>query len=642
MRRVRTLALAAAALSLVACQSGKPLGLPDGCQPLLGGADCFLPYPSDFFRTDDPKMPSGARVAPTGAARLTTSSGAVFDTSLVHPTDGFSTVPSIVVLLGEVKEDGFVRLEQGGDPSLSPASNTLLLEADGHAAVPHFVDVDARATDPARRALTLHPFVALKPRTRYVVVFHGVTAADGAPLAAPEGFRRLRDRQAAGDPALERLAPDFEAHVFPAAVAAGVPRASLQLAWAFTTGSEEWATADLLRVRELTIAWLAANPAAVTVTRVTEDPTPWVAREVRGTVRGPLFLTSADPGAKLFRDGSGAVAQNGTVEFPFRAVIPPAVKAAAGPSPVLQYGHGFFGSLDELDEDDAAPGLAQAATRTLIGTEWWGMCLSDMSVVLSNLTTNPGHVADLTERVHQAMANWLVLSAAVQGLGALPAFQRPGGEPLVVGPGDAFIGISQGHILGGTMTALNPLTSRVVLQVGGAGLTGLMLRARPFAPLLDFLASSVPDALEQQKAIAAMQRQLDRIDPATWAKYSLREPLVGNAPKQVLMQVGLDDSSVPNLGTFLHARLLGLPVLQPTDFSPWGLEAAGPSPTSALSITDFRLGDPGAFYRVATFAPAETPVHDQVRRLGAVKRQLDAFLRTGVVVQTCQGPCDPE
>jgi hypothetical protein len=47
-----------------------PLPVPEGCQPLLGGAHCLLPFPSDFFLVDDAAMPSGKRVVIPSAARL--------------------------------------------------------------------------------------------------------------------------------------------------------------------------------------------------------------------------------------------------------------------------------------------------------------------------------------------------------------------------------------------------------------------------------------------------------------------------------------------------------------------------------------------------------------------------------------------
>jgi hypothetical protein len=58
---MRAPALALAALAL-ACgpKPLPPLSLPDGCQPLLGGADCFMPYPSDFFKNGDKIETRGA------------------------------------------------------------------------------------------------------------------------------------------------------------------------------------------------------------------------------------------------------------------------------------------------------------------------------------------------------------------------------------------------------------------------------------------------------------------------------------------------------------------------------------------------------------------------------------------------------
>ena len=38
-------------LAIAACEASEPqpppLDLPAGCNPLMGGVDCFLPYPSD-------------------------------------------------------------------------------------------------------------------------------------------------------------------------------------------------------------------------------------------------------------------------------------------------------------------------------------------------------------------------------------------------------------------------------------------------------------------------------------------------------------------------------------------------------------------------------------------------------------------
>jgi hypothetical protein len=550
----------------------------------------------------------------------------------------------VTVLGTPVAETGFVRLEDGGTRSLSAAtSNTLILEADTGVAVPHFVDLDPRATDPARQAIVLHPFVCLKAATRYVVLVHGAKAPDGSPAGVPEGFRRLRDRLTRGDPHLEPLQAHFDARIFPVAEAAGVKRADLQLASDFTTGSDAWAQRDLLAVRALTAAWLAANAPEVVVDSVTEAPAdkPDFFRIVKGHVTGPLFLEAPGPFSRLHRDAAGVVAQNGTVDFPFTAVIPAAVRDASGPSGFFLYGHGFFGNIVEL-EADSTVGLAQAAGRTMVGTEWWGMHVSDVAKVGDALTSQPGRALDFVDRVHQAMANFLVLAAAVESMKALPAFRRAGGEPLLSGEAEAFMGISQGHILGGTFCALSPTVKRVVLQVGGAGLTGMMMRATPFSGYFALLELSMSDPLEQQKYLATLQRPLDRIDPATWASHLLAEPLPGNPTKQVLMQAGLMDDAVPNLGTYFHARAVGLKVLSPSPKVPWGLEdVVGPT-SSALALYDFQLGDADAFNRAADFPAMVTPTHEGLRLLGAAKRQVANFLNQGVITNECSGVCDPE
>jgi hypothetical protein len=421
-----------------------------------------------------------------------------------------------------------------------------------------------------------------------------------------------------------------------------VPREALQLAWEFTTGSRAWATRDLLRVRALTLAWLETNAPQVRVTSPLDEAADDAFRIVRGRFTAPRFCTiDAQPGCRLVRDAAGEVTQAGLVEVPFVAVIPKTVEQRAGPSGLFLFGHGFFGNLGEA-EGGAARRIAWVTGRTLLATEWWGMHFTDVGPVGDALTGRLAQTARFVERVHQGMANWLVLTRLADDLGGLPAFQRASGAPLVAGRADAFLGISQGHILGGTMNALNPVTTKVALNVGGAGLTHMMMRAEAFSGLFELLALSVADPLEQRKFVAIIQRPLDRIDPATWAPHLLKEPLAGNAPKRLLMQVGLMDGSVPNLGSYLHARAVGLPLLTPAPATPWGLEARGYPAESGLQVHDFELGDPAAFYRASDFPKTKTPVHDTLRNRAAVLSQLERFFRDGTIVQTCDGACNPE
>jgi hypothetical protein len=293
------------------------------------------------------------------------------------------------------------------DPSVSqrPDGSSVILRADTGELVPHYVDVMDRVPDGAPRPIVLRAIVPLEPRTRYVVALSNVKVEGGTTAAPGEGFRRLRDREK--DQAIDGVAARFESDVFAPLAKAGVRREALQLAWDFTTGSTEQPTRDMLKIRELTLAWLAANQPAVAITsKETKTGT-----TVHGTVTGPSFL---DGPQKLARGGDGLPVQNGNATFEFTAVIPPKVTSGTDPALALAYGHGFFGDRSEV-EGDAARTIAETLGAVTFGIDWWGMSKPDLAGVADKAAGDVTHVADFAERVHQAMANWLVMTAAIRG-----------------------------------------------------------------------------------------------------------------------------------------------------------------------------------------------------------------------------------
>ena len=158
-------------LLLTACEDPAPdlppLDLPPGCNPLLAGADCFLPYPSDIYLVDDASLPSGKRVQHEGASKLMTADGETADLGDWRPIDGFSKNPSIMFTLGvETAVTGLVRLDDVLDESKVPQATTLVIDGATGRAVAHFVDVDPRADDPARAPFLIRPMEPMKARTR--------------------------------------------------------------------------------------------------------------------------------------------------------------------------------------------------------------------------------------------------------------------------------------------------------------------------------------------------------------------------------------------------------------------------------------------------------------------------------------------
>ncbi|MBM4379401.1 MAG: hypothetical protein FJ086_08890 [Deltaproteobacteria bacterium] len=202
-----------------------------------------------------------------------------------------------------------------------------------------------------------------------------------------------------------------------------------------------------------------------------------------------------------------------------------------------------------------------------------------------------------------------------------------------------------GHILGGTLAALAPGLDRVMLHAGGAGFCTMMMRARPFAAFLLLLDNSIRDPSDQQKLIALLQAPFDRVDPATYAPLVLQQKLPGSpTDRRVLLQFGLGDAVVPNLGSLLHAQLLGLPMLTPSP-APAGYhglpEQQGPVSGSAAATFGLGIDLPGV-YAVPNPDRPDNIVHEGTRLRAQVASQMDAFLRRGVVQNFCSGACDPD
>lgn len=647
----RSAAIVAAVLSgLTACPFGpEPLQLEPGCNPLLAGFDCMLPYPSDFHVVADPSLPSGRRVQLSRAAELTDKDGYSADVNDWRPSDGFSRLPPIVAVLGTaVTADGLVGLFGDYGATRGPGSKTIVLDATTLEFVAHFVDLDARASDPQRQAIVLRPMTQLQERHRYLVALQDVRTPDGKVAPVPEGFRRLRDADVGEDPLLKPLLERYQREIFPLLDRAGVKRETLQLAWDFTTGSEQYATEDMLRGRELVLAELALHPPVVEAIEVVENEYAYRWRRVNGTLRGPLLMKSPGSGAELARDADGKVQLNGTVSFPFTAIVPASVRDGSGPAPVMQFGHGVFGSQAEL-ENEVTSQIVERLGVVAFSVDWWGMSASDLGFVIGAVGDDVYNSVAFSDRVVQGMANWLALTAAIQGsLREQPAFQRtttaqpPATVPLYDLQPIRFLGISQGHILGGVYTALNPQIDRAILHAGGAGWTHIMFRSLPFERFLFLMDMSVPDKLDQQKLVASMAAHFDRIDPATYSRFVLRDELpsgpAGNAgQRRILIQTGIADTNVPTFTACLHARQLGIPLLTPSPRTSWGLpDMAAPVDGSAAVIFDMGVDDA---FAAAAQPPPLNDVHNGMRLVPEVLDQMDTFLRTGQVVNPCDGIC---
>ena len=94
---------------------------------------------------------------------------------------------------------------------------------------------------------------------------------------------------------------------------------------------------------------------------------------------------------------------------------------------------------------------------------------------------------------------------------------------------------------------------------------------------------------------------------------------------------------MPNLATEWQARTMGIPVLEPSPYVPYGLTGmAGPmAGGSALVIMDG-----GAPTIPLTNEPApDTGMHSLTRNQPASRRQIKHFFETGEIRNECNGAC---
>ncbi len=618
------------------------------CNPIAAEWDCLMPWPSDWARNPVTLQVRVPEVAQPHMA----DNGKAIDFQQDHPIDGFSLLPTIAVRIpGGISADGLVPFPLATPPtvgleaSLQPASPTLLVDAETSALVPHFAEIDPRPAKIDDRVLLLRPVTRLIPGHRYIVALHGLKHPDGTAIQAPRDqanqpglFEKLRDKAANCN---TPLLAHYEKAVFPPLVKAKIERKSLILAWDFTTQTQASAQGDLIAMRDLALAEMAKLPVAVTVLSVEENPSPHIGLRIEGELTVPLFLDQAGPEGRLVRL-DGKVQLHGTAQVPFTMLVPPSVLLAGKPAPVLQFGHGFFGTRHEIDDPGAVVDKFGAETgRIVVAVDWWGMSKPDVTSITMLLLNDTGHAIGFVDRVSQAMINQLALAEAVHGaLKNLPQVQK-NGQSLLDPTRLTYYGISLGHILGATYVALSPRIERAVLNVGGMGFGLILSRANPFGPFLNLLDIATGDAATSLRVTLLLQTTLDRIDPIVLAPHLLADTLPG-CPKtrRILQQDGRSDTHVPNVASHVQARTLGLPLLTPSSREIFGLTGKpAPIEGSALVEFDFHLPAPDVLP-----VPVEqtSPVHQAVRALKAARAQMDQFLATGVIQQTCDGVCDPE
>lgn len=629
---------------------------PDGCDPIVAAAYCGYPFPSDAFTIADPTSATGRRVrfhrTRMMPLRYADSGASSYyqDPTLFDDFDGFSPGSELLFNLGFVDLTGTASITDVSR-SLDADSPTVVLDAETGERVAHFVEVDPRPIEEDRRMVSIRPVARLRSGHRYIVAVRGIRDTYvGTVIEPTPAFAALRDgRRFDAHPSIGHRRAHYE-EMFAFLAAHGVDRTDLQLVWDFTTSSDEHNTARMVTIVEAGLAELGVGAPSYTITNVTDAPDGNIARRIEGTVRVPMYLTGdGGPSSTMVLDADGMPVRMGDVDVPFLLQIPVSAvgTASANPKPVLQHGHGLFGSRTEADGSQWRS-FADANGYVLLSMDWWGLSSADL--IAAAAVAGSGDARDfrtVPDRGQQAMLNFVYgLRAVTRGL-ATDAQTQINGFPTIDTANPRYMGVSLGGIYGSVYLTLSPDIDRGVLMVPGQPFGLLLPRNRSTYPALYTLFSngSLLDPSAVPLALGLVQMLWDRSEPDGYTHLMLNDP-DGTLPfahdHHVFVMDAIGDQTVTTLGAQIMARTIGLPMLGQNPRTVFGMtDTTGPIVGSAFAEFDF--GPPESLTQIPSSASGDP--HGALiseNTTGAIPRAMAArFLLDGTVENLCSGPCDP-
>lgn len=632
------------ALALAACGSDDPAPAPEGdpaCDN-LDTASCVFPFPSDHFRK--PGGPYGQAfhldLGPSLPFNEKTELRMDPEPFTVH--DGYPVVPAITFVLPGATLEG---APPHGDiaASLSPDSKTLVIDAETGELQPHWAEWDYLAEDAGAKVIQIRLAHELRHDRRYVVAVRGLVDAAGAPVPPTPGFAALRDGSTTALVGVEERRARFESDVFAPLASLGVPRGELQLAWDFTTTSEEGSIGRLLSMRDQLYAAIGDLGPEYEVTNVIDDPDGpegTIARIIEGTAQIPDFLLPQQMGQprRLRLGDDGLPVAEGTHTWPFRVQIPRSVMDAGEPVPVLQYGHGFLGSDNEANNG----WLRDWADRhgfIILSCDMQGMNLDAGVIWFIRLPEDATHISHIAEEPLQGVINHYALQRLMKGRFLSDAAIDVEGTPLIDPTRLYYHGNSQGGTMGNLFLLPSLDVTRGVLGVPGVSIGFILARASQWQEMSGSILKNYPDPHDFAAIMSLVQIGWDKTDAINFAPRWADLP--GTPPKQVLLQAALADSQVNIDVSRLLARLYQAKLVEPATRDIFGLEEAAPPIVGANAYQEYDFGVPD---RPQTHRPAdaETDTHGLPRKLPHVQDQAWHFFETGEIIATCEGVCDPD
>lgn len=602
---------------------------------------CLLPFPSDFFRKPGGPHGQAFHLDFGPSMPVSTRTEVRMSPDPFKHNDGYPVVPAITFVLEGASVIGAPALDDIG-ASQRPESKTLLIDAETLELMPHWTELDYMAEDGGVRIVQIRVADALRHDRRYIVAVRGMVDDLGEVIAASAGFAALRDGKPTSLAGLDERRARFDTEVFPIVEQLGVARSDLQLAWDFTTTTEQGSMSRLLGMRDRLYAAIGEEGPEYEVTNVEEDPEGAegsIAAIISGVAKVPSFLLSPyELPRRLRLDEGGIPAIEGFEEVPFRVQVPRIALAQPGKAAVMQYGHGFLGSDREADNG----WLRDWANRhgfLILSCDMQGMNTEAGLLWVLRIPEDATNLTLIAEEPLQGVINHLALQRLMKGRFLKESAILRDGEPVYDPARLYYHGNSQGGTMGNLVFLPSLDVTRAVLGVPGVSMGFILARASQWQDMSLTPRYAYPDPFEFTSITSLTQVGWDKTDGINFAPRW--NDLPGTSPKRVLLQAALEDSQVNNDVTHLLARLYEAQIVEPATRQVWGLEIA---PSPIVSGNAYQEVDYGVAPRTETHRPAakETDTHGKPRRMPEMQDQSWHFFETGEVIATCEGVCDPD
>jgi hypothetical protein len=573
---------------------------------------CMQPFPNDYFTVDDPSTDTGRRLNFQADAMPQNADGVPIDPTDFNRADGFSPGSAITVRIPEVQTQqafdntGFVPLTDPGEYA-DPNQAAVVIDAATGERQPIYAELDANPNhyqpgDTQDVNLIIRPTINFLEGHRYIVALRNIRNASDNPVDAPMAFRVYRDNQTTTDPAVEARRPHME-DVLSTLSNDGIQRSSLYLAWDFTVASEHSLAGRALAIRDNALHQLGddtpgdgvvdGDSPTFHVTNVVAAPDANTYRQIDGELTNiPCYLNNGDckPGGRFNFKPNGDVdatptgiaddVDAGTTGVRFRCVIPNSAVDGTDVVPTSSgiFGHGLLGDFTQVDDMIRfTPSEANVANTTWCATNWAGFSEDDIGTVLTALG-DLSNFSKLTDRMVQGFVNMIYLDRAMlnpDGFDTDDAFKLDpdgagGNDPVpVLDPAQGLFweGISQGAIMGGALTALEPDLTQSVLNVVGMNYSTLLTRSTDSGQYLDLdnigLWANYPGLERRPLILSLMQLLWDRGEADGYAQHMTDDPLPNTPEHHVLLQAAYGDHQVSNVAAEVEARTIGAQVHTP-------------------------------------------------------------------------------